>query len=71
MVSFFICYVNVLLSPNIYLEVLLHFRHHRRAIVEWLNDGSAELAFTEKLLQLDAKNYHAWQHRQWTLTKYK
>lgn len=46
-------------------------RYHRRAIVEWLNDGSAELEFTKNMLKLDAKNYHAWQHRQWVLTKFK
>lgn len=35
--------------------------HHRRVIVEWLNDSSKELQLTEEILNIDAKNYHAWQ----------
>lgn len=45
--------------------------HHRRVIVEWLNDSSHELALTEEILGMDAKNYHAWQHRQWAIQTYK
>ncbi|XP_076668379.1 farnesyl transferase alpha isoform X1 [Andrena cerasifolii] len=41
--------------------------HHRKVIVEWLQDASEELKFTEKILTEDAKNYHAWQHRQWCI----
>ncbi|XP_076280656.1 farnesyl transferase alpha [Lasioglossum baleicum] len=41
--------------------------HHRKIIVEWLQDGSAELAFTKTILSKDAKNYHAWQYRQWCI----
>ena len=39
--------------------------HHRRCIVERLNDGSYELQDVEKVLGEDSKNYHAWSHRQW------
>ena len=45
--------------------------HHRRVIVEWLNDPSHELELTENILSRDAKNYHAWQHRQWAIKTYK
>lgn len=45
--------------------------HHRRVIVEWLNDPSRELELTENILALDSKNYHAWQHRQWAIKTYK
>lgn len=45
--------------------------HHRRVIVEWLNDPSEELNLTAKILSHDAKNYHAWQHRQWVIGTYK
>ena len=38
-------------------------RHHRRVIVERLGDVDKELQFTADILQSDAKNYHAWQHR--------
>ena len=31
--------------------------------MEWLKDASEELKFTETILEGDAKNYHAWQHR--------
>lgn len=32
--------------------------HHRRVIVEWLDDPSNELELTESVLEIDAKNYH-------------
>lgn len=41
--------------------------HHRRCIVELLNDASRELELTADVLSLDEKNYHAWQHRQWAI----
>ncbi|KAF7286777.1 hypothetical protein GWI33_004399 [Rhynchophorus ferrugineus] len=44
--------------------------HHRRIIVEWLQDPSKEKYLTEKSLSEDAKNYHAWQHRQWVIKTY-
>lgn len=42
-------------------------RHHRRVLVEWLKDPSQELEFIAEILNQDAKNYHAWQHRQWVI----
>jgi protein farnesyltransferase/geranylgeranyltransferase type-1 subunit alpha len=45
-------------------------RQHRRWIVTNLNDHSQELQHTEEILQLDAKNYHAWSHRQWAVRTY-
>nr|CAG4645629.1 EOG090X08PK [Lynceus sp. MCZ IZ 141354] len=45
--------------------------HHRRVIVDCLQDPSHELRFTEIILSQDAKNYHAWQHRQWVLSTFK
>ncbi|KAK9288357.1 hypothetical protein L1049_016810 [Liquidambar formosana] len=44
-------------------------RHHRRWVAEKLGADatSKELEFTKKILSLDAKNYHAWSHRQWVL----
>uniref|UniRef100_A0A8C1J608 Protein farnesyltransferase/geranylgeranyltransferase type-1 subunit alpha n=1 Tax=Cyprinus carpio TaxID=7962 RepID=A0A8C1J608_CYPCA len=45
--------------------------HHRRMVVEWLNDPSEELQFVAEILSQDAKNYHAWQHRQWVMQEYK
>jgi len=36
-----------------------------------LNDPSGELEFTAYILDLDAKNYHAWQYRQWVLNTYR
>lgn len=49
----------------------MFYRHHRRVIIEWYGDATNELAFTEQMLQIDAKNYHAWQYRQWVLTTFK
>lgn len=54
--SYFLYFVNVFFS-----------RHHRRMVVEWLNDPSEELEFIADILSQDAKNYHAWQHRQWVI----
>ena len=36
-------------------------------VVEWLSDPSEELEFIADILSQDAKNYHAWQHRQWVI----
>lgn len=36
-------------------------------MVEWLHDPSEELQFVAEILSQDAKNYHAWQHRQWVI----
>uniref|UniRef100_A0A8D3AP68 Protein farnesyltransferase/geranylgeranyltransferase type-1 subunit alpha n=1 Tax=Scophthalmus maximus TaxID=52904 RepID=A0A8D3AP68_SCOMX len=46
-------------------------RHHRRMVVEWLNNPAEELEFIADILSQDAKNYHAWQHRQWVIQEYK
>lgn len=50
---------------------LIFCRHHRRVIVQWLQDPSHELRFTEIILASDAKNYHAWQYRQWVIKTFK
>lgn len=41
-------------------------RHHRRWVVQKLGKDAVykELEFTESALEDDAKNYHAWSHRQ-------
>lgn len=35
--------------------------------MEWLKDPSQELEFIADILNQDAKNYHAWQYRQWVI----
>lgn len=42
-------------------------RYHRQKLVEWSGDFSKELVLTAQVLNEDAKNYHAWQHRQWVV----
>lgn len=49
------------------LLMLVLDRHHRRMVVEWINDPTEELEFIADILSQDAKNYHAWQHRQWVI----
>ena len=39
-------------------------------LIERLQDPSQELDFTAQILQDDAKNYHAWQHRQWVIREF-
>lgn len=46
---------------------MVNSRYHRQKLVEWCGDFSQELALTEQVLAEDAKNYHAWQHRQWVV----
>jgi protein farnesyltransferase/geranylgeranyltransferase type-1 subunit alpha len=58
------CSVNLLTQSSV-------LRHHRRVIVEWLQDPSYELSFTKTILSQDSKNYHAWQHRQWVIRTFK
>ncbi|KAB0374863.1 hypothetical protein FD755_013355 [Muntiacus reevesi] len=43
----------------------------QRVLVEWLRDPSQELEFIADILTQDAKNYHAWQHRQWVIQEFK
>lgn len=38
--------------------------------MERIGEGSAELAFTEQILEEDAKNYHCWQHRHWAMERF-
>lgn len=33
--------------------------------------GFDELAFTDRVISDDSKNYHAWQHRRWAVTHFK
>lgn len=44
--------------------------HHRRCVVELLQDPSAELEFSAELIDDDSKNYHAWSYRQWALKRF-
>ena len=39
-------------------------------LLELLKDVTGELEFIESILNLDAKNYHAWQHRQWVIKEF-
>lgn len=39
--------------------------------MDWLKDPSKELDFSASILELDAKNYHTWQHRQWVIKEFK
>ena len=57
------CCIRCCLYMLIIISYILYFRHHRRVIVEWLGDPKDELEFTARILNGDAKNYHAWQHR--------
>lgn len=48
----------------------LHHRQHRKLVVEALHDPSRELAFTGRVFDKDAKNYHTWVYRQWILARF-
>ncbi|KAL6503818.1 hypothetical protein OROGR_025741 [Orobanche gracilis] len=57
------------LSRNSWNIVRVSYGHHRRWVVEKLGTRIAgeELEFTREIFSQDAKNYHAWSHRQWVL----
>jgi protein farnesyltransferase/geranylgeranyltransferase type-1 subunit alpha len=38
--------------------------------VNRLNKGERELAFINKVLDEDSKNYHGWSYRQWVVKKF-
>ena len=64
--------INIFTNNHIAIKHYIEFcRQHRRALVEALNDGTKELRLTEMVLSHDAKNYHAWQHRQWVIRTFK
>ncbi|KAH9094273.1 hypothetical protein Ae201684P_016883 [Aphanomyces euteiches] len=44
--------------------------HHRREIVDQLNDSSHELEMIAEALDADNKNYHAWSYRQWVVQRF-
>ena len=48
------------------LQVYFPLRHHKRWLAEKIGPDAAnsEHDFTRKILAMDAKNYHAWSHRQ-------
>ena len=46
-------------------------RYHRKVVIGWLKDASLELEFSASILDIDAKNYHTWQHRQWVIKEFK
>jgi len=39
-------------------------------LIEWSQKPDQELRFVEMILSQDAKNYHAWQHRQWVISTF-
>ncbi|NXC91272.1 FNTA geranylgeranyltransferase, partial [Cercotrichas coryphoeus] len=73
--NYTVWYVLLSYSPHTHNKNLdfvpLIIRHHRRVLVEWLQDPSRELEFIADILNQDAKNYHAWQHRQWVIQEFK
>ena len=44
--------------------------HHRRLLVSITRKAKQELAFIQKGLQVDEKNYHTWSYRQWILAHF-
>lgn len=44
--------------------------HHRRLLVTLTRKANEELAFIQKGLEVDEKNYHTWSYRQWILAHF-
>lgn len=54
-------------DPLLALGPILYFRYHRRALAERTGNARDELAYVDRVVEEDPKNYHAWSHRQWLL----
>jgi protein farnesyltransferase/geranylgeranyltransferase type-1 subunit alpha len=54
-------------SIGVKLQKNYQIWHHRRWIVQKLNDPSHEKAFLEDVFVEEDKNYHAWSHRIWVV----
>ncbi|KAF8306023.1 protein prenylyltransferase [Clavulina sp. PMI_390] len=44
--------------------------HHRRLLLSAVRNPGPELAFIQKGLEEDSKNYHTWAYRQWILSEF-
>ena len=44
--------------------------HHRKLLIEKLNDVSHEKNILEKIFQTEPKNFHAWTHRIWMIRRF-
>ena len=54
-------------SIGVELEKNYQIWHHRRCIVQTLNDPSAEKDYLDTIFESDDKNYHAWSYRVWLI----
>jgi len=63
--------IQAFLNCDFILNRVELFRQHRKILIEWTQDPSKDLRLTEIVLSRDAKNYHAWQHRQWIVKTFK
>ena len=45
-------------------------RHHRKVIIDKLNDCSHEKNIMEKVFKSDSKNFHAWTYRIWMIRRF-
>ena len=66
----FTYYIHACTALTYAIYNYVYYRCHRQKVIEWLNDPSEELALSEAVLAEDAKNYHAWQYRQWIITTF-
>ena len=44
--------------------------HHRRLVIDKLNDCSQEKKIMDKILYDDSKNFHCWSHRIWMIRRF-
>ena len=57
-------------------EIIIHYPkvyqiwHHRKLIIDALNDCSQEKKFMQKILDADSKNFHCWSHRIWMIRRF-
>ena len=57
-------------------EIIIHYPkvyqiwHHRRLLIDALNDCSQEKKIMQKILDADSKNFHCWSHRIWMIRRF-
>lgn len=59
--------VTYLNSIGVKLEKNYQIWHHRRCVIQKLNDPSHEKSFLDDIFESDDKNYHGWSYRIWVV----
>lgn len=54
----------------IYYSKVYQVWHHRKLLIDKLNECSQEKKIMQKILEKDSKNFHCWSHRIWMIRRF-